>query len=242
LTDERGKLPEYLRELHRVLALCVKCLRKWEGPVWEPCSVSAVELLTAKAEAQQMVYTWLNVVRAGLVRDPREWPGVTTGLEELDGPAIVAERPTEYLDADSDLWPEQVKLRLTLPPKLAALGKRRARNMLRAELERQLAAARAHVRKHGWKVLGARRCQRVSPYQRATSWEALRSRNPVLAAGRGLRAKLLEGIAKLKKFREAYREALDKWRRGVRSVLFPYGTWWMVQHHGAKQALPEPEG
>jgi len=242
VTDERGELPNYLRELHRVLALCVKSLRKWEGPVWEPCSVSAVELLTAEAEAQEMVYTWLNVVRAGLVRNPRDWPGVTTGIEELNGPAIVAERPAQYLDADSGLWPAQVKLRLTLPPKLAELGPKRARRMLRAELERQLAEARAHVRKQGWNVLGARRCRKVSPYQRATSWEPLRSRNPVLAAGRGLRARLVDGIAVLKKFRKSYREALAKWCEGIRDVLFPYGTWWMVEYHGAKLALPEPDG
>jgi putative transposase len=242
LTDERGELPNFLQELHRVLALCVKVLRKWEGPVWEPCSVSVVELLTAKAEAQQMVYTWLNVVRAGLVHDPRDWPGVTTGLDELDGPAIVAKRPTVFLDERSDLWPEQIELQLSLPPRLADLGPERARQLLRAELERQLAQARAEVRDKGWQVLGARRCRQASPYDRATSWEPLRSRNPVLAVGRGLRARLCEAIDNLRRFRRSYRETLERWRRGVRAVLFPYGTWWMVKHHGASMALPAPAG
>jgi REP element-mobilizing transposase RayT len=242
LTDVHGQLPKFLQELHRVLALCVKVLRKWEGPVWEPCSVSVVELLTAEAEAQQMVYTWLNVVRAGLVHDPREWPGVTTGLDDLEGPAIVAKRPTVFLDEQSDSWPEQVELQVSLPPKLAELGPERARQLLRAELERQLAQARAEVSDKGWQVLGARRCQQVSPYDRATSWEPLRSRNPVLAVGRGLGALLREGIASLRGFRRSYREALERWRRGVHAVLFPYGTWWMVKHHGASMALPQPAG
>jgi len=240
LTDTRGVLPDFLRELHRVLALCVKVLRKWEGPVWEPGSVSVVELLTAQGEAQQMVYTWLNVVRAGLVRDPRDWPGVTTGLDELDGPGIVARRPSVFLDEHSELWPEQVELRVSLPPRLAELGPERARELLRAELERQLAQARAEVRDKGWQLVGARRCRQVSPYGRATSWEPLRSRNPVLAAGRGLRALLREGIASLRKFRRSYCEALARWREGMRAVLFPYGTWWMVKHHRASMALPEP--
>jgi putative transposase len=242
LTDQRGQLPCFLQELHRVLALCVKVLRKWEGPVWEPCSVSVVELLTAEAEAQQMVYTWLNVVRAGLVHDPRDWPGVTTGLDELEGPAIVAQRPTVFLDEQSDIWPEQVELQVTLPPKLAELGPARARQLLRAELERQLAQARAEVSERGWQVLGASRCQQVSPYDRATSWEPLRSRNPVLAVGRGLRARLREAIDSLRTFRQSYREALERWCRGIRAVLFPYGTWWMVRHHGASMALPELAG
>jgi len=71
----------------------VKVLRKWEGPVWEPCSVSAVELLTPEAAAQAMVYAWLNAVRAGLVKDPLDWPEVTTSLDDVDGPAIIATRP-----------------------------------------------------------------------------------------------------------------------------------------------------
>ena len=242
LTDPRGQLPNFLRELHRVLALCVKVLRKWEGPVWEPCSVSVVELLTAEAEAQQMVYTWLNVVRAGLVHDPRDWPGVTTGLDELDGPAIVAKRPTVYLNERSDIWPEQVELQVSLPPRLAELGLARARQLLQAELERQLAQARAELCEKGWQVVGARRCQQASPYDRATSWEPLRSRNPVLAVGRGLGALLREGIDSLRRFRRSYREALERWRRGVHAVLFPYGTWWMVKHHGASMALPAPAG
>jgi putative transposase len=242
LTDESGQLPNFLQELHRVLALCVKVLRKWEGPVWEPCSVSVVELLTAEAEAQQMVYTWLNVVRAGLVHDPRDWPGVTTGLDELEGPAIVAKRPTVYLDEHSGTWPEQIELQVSLPPRLAELGLARARELLRAELERQLAQARAEVSDKGWQVLGARRCEQASPYDRATSWEPLRSRNPVLAVGRGLGELLRDGIAALRSFRRSYREALDQWRRGVRAVIFPYGTWWMVRHHGAPMALPQPAG
>lgn len=242
LTDELGQLPSFLRELHRMLALCVKVLRKWEGPVWEPCSASVVELLTPEAEAREMVYTWLNVVRAGLVNDPREWPGVTTGLDELDGPAIVVKRPSIFLDACSGIWPEQVELRLSMPPKLAALGPAQARQMLRAELERQLAQARAEARNRGWRVLGARRCQQVSPYERATSWEPLRSRNPVLAVGRRLGSLLRDAVGRLREFRRAYRVALERWRQGMHAVLFPYGTWWMVKHHGASMAPAAPAG
>ena len=131
---------------------------------------------------------------------------------------------------------------ITMPPMLAALGKEQARQLLRAELERQLEEARRHVRDQGWKVVGATRCKRVSPYQRATSWEPLRSRNPVLAAGRGCREALRQGIAVLRAFRTAYRVALRRWNEGVRDVLFPYGTWWMVRYHGAAVGPPVRAG
>ena len=72
--------------------------------------------------------------------------------------------------------------------------------------------------------------------------EPLRSRNPVLAVGRGLGTRLREGVRSLRQFRRSYREALERWRQGVHAVLFPYGTWWMVRHHGASMALPGPAG
>jgi REP element-mobilizing transposase RayT len=241
LTDVLGLLPDFRREFNRVLALCVKVLRKWDGTVWEPGKASVVACTTAQAEAQQMVYTWLNAVRAGLVADARQWPGVTTGLDDLDGPALLVKRPNVWLNPKSGKWPEQIELRLTLPAKLAALGKREARRMLRAELERQLGEAQQQRRKHKWKVLGPKRCQKVSPYARATTWEPLRSRNPVLAAGRGCRELLRAAKEQLYEFRQAYREALDKWKAGQRQVQFPYGTWAMVQHHGARVRRAPPK-
>ena len=35
LTDTRGVLPRFLQDLHRLLALSVKVLRKWEGALWD---------------------------------------------------------------------------------------------------------------------------------------------------------------------------------------------------------------
>jgi putative transposase len=35
VTDTFGKLPDFLRDLHRLTALALKVLRKWEGPIWD---------------------------------------------------------------------------------------------------------------------------------------------------------------------------------------------------------------
>jgi hypothetical protein len=34
-----------------------------------------------------------------------------------------------------------------------------------------------------------------------------------------------------KAFHAAYRTALEKWRKGLRQLCFPFGTWWMRVHH-----------
>jgi putative transposase len=49
ITDTRGCLPRFLAELHRMVALCVKVYRKWEGEVWDggkgSVAVNKTELL-----------------------------------------------------------------------------------------------------------------------------------------------------------------------------------------------------
>jgi hypothetical protein len=44
---------------------------------------------------------------------------------------------------------------------------------------------------------------------------------------------LLQSVALLRAFRAAHRAALDAWRKGVRTVAFPLGTWLMRVAHGA---------
>ena len=93
--------------------------------------------------------------------------------------------------------------------------------------------ARTAVNKKGWRFLGADRCRKLSPYKRARSFEPLRSRNPTFAVGRGQRAAFFEAVKELRAFRAAYRHARDLWRKGQRTVQFPFGTWWMHRFHGA---------
>ncbi|MGB5285317.1 MAG: transposase, partial [Polyangiales bacterium] len=82
-------------------------------------------------------------------------------------------------------------------------------------------------------ILGAERIRRLSPYRRATSFELLRDRNPTFAVGRGQKKIFIEAVAELRAFRRAYREAFEQWRAGLRSVVFPQGTWCMCRVHGA---------
>jgi hypothetical protein len=84
--------------------------------------------------------------------------------------------------------------------------------------------------------MGADKVTKVSPYQRATSWEEIRSLNLTFAVGRGQEEAKKLAIKALKTFRNAYRAALKLWRSGTRSVHFPPGTWWMTTFHGAAVA------
>ena len=108
--------------------------------------------------------------------------------------------------------------------------------VIQMEYEAQQQKAREELASKGRHFMGADKVTKVSPYERATSWEDIRSLNPAFAVGRGQqRAKEL-AIKALKAFRSAYREALKRWRSGDRNAAFPVGTWWMATFHGAPVA------
>ncbi len=233
VTDVHGYLPQFLAFFHRLVALGTKVLRKWEGSVWDPEATSEVRLLTRAALVEKIAYTLANPVAAGLVWSAREWPGATVHVGDLGRGTLRVRRPTFYLDQKSPQWPEEATLQLSLPPTIEPGDADGFRREVATELERLEEQARAEVRARGLRVLGAKRVCRVSPYERATSFEALRERNPTFAVGRNQGAAWCRAAAAVKAFRASYRAALERWCAGVRSALFPTGTWWMHVFHGA---------
>ncbi|WP_437313477.1 transposase [Sorangium sp. So ce385] len=236
VTDVNGVLPRFLQFFHRIAALGTKVLRAWEGPVWDHEPTSAVRLLTHTALVEKIAYVLANPVAAGLVRHAHEWPGAKVDVRELGRGVLHAVRPSVYLDPENPQWPEEATLPLALPPTVEQDSAEGFRRDVAAELERQEAQAHAKTQEQGLRFLGAERASSVSPHERATSTEALRERNPTFAVGRNQGdAWRIAGDA-VRAFRASYRAALERWRSGIRSVVFPIGTWWMRTFHGASVA------
>ncbi|XXX72257.1 transposase [Sorangium sp. So ce134] len=233
VTDVTGVLPRFLQFFHRIVALGTKVIRTWEGPVWDHEAPSVVRLLTRAAVVEKIAYVLANPVAAGLVRHAREWPGAKVDAGELGRGVLRAMRPSAYLDPENPQWPEEVTLPLSLPPAIEQDSAEGFRQEIADELERHEVKAHAEMQQHGRQFLGAERASKISPYDRATSFEALGQRNPTFAVGREQGdAWRAAGVA-VRAFRASYRAALERWRAGVRSVLFPAGTWWMHRFHGA---------
>jgi putative transposase len=231
-TDVKGELPRFLAYFHRMVSLCTKVLRNWEGAVWEPGATSVVQLLTHAAVVEKIAYVLANPVAAGLVEHAGEWPGAKVDVAEIGRGELRATRPTVYLDAANPEWPEQATLPVTLPPDIEKEGAESFRREVKAELDRLEAEALAEVRRQGRRFLGKKRACEVSPCERATSFEAARARNPTFAVGHGQDEARQAAGAAVRDFRAAYRVALGLWRAGTRSIVFPTGTWWMdVFHH-----------
>jgi hypothetical protein len=236
VTDTRGTLPLFTRELHRLVALGVKVLRKWEGAVWDHERPSVVHLQTPEAILEKLAYVMANPVAAGLVRFAKDWCGVQTLPDQLGCAQLVATRPGFYFDKDNPLWPEQTSLDLVMP-KIPGMTDAEIRSAVGIELAEREQQMQVNVRANRRTFMGADRVRKASPYDRATRWEPLRGRNPQFAVGRNQRPAFVAAVTALRAFRRAYREALDRWRSGVRSVCFPAGTWIMSTLHAA-QVLP----
>ncbi|WP_437541021.1 transposase [Sorangium sp. So ce367] len=233
VTDVNGVLPRFLQFFHRIVALGTKVLRAWEGPVWDHEATSVVRLLTRAAVVEKIAYVLANPVAAGLVRHAREWPGAKVDVGELGCGVLRAARPVAYLDPENPQWPEEVTLPLALPPVVEQDSVDDFRHEVAVELNVQEAQAHSALQQQGRRFLGAERVTKISPYERVTSFEALGERNPTFAVGREQGdARRIAGAA-VRAFRASYRAALERWRAGVRSVVFPAGTWWMCTFHGA---------
>jgi hypothetical protein len=59
-------------------------------------------------------------------------------------------------------------------------------------------------------------------------------RNPTFAVGLDQGDAWRAAAGAVRAFRASYRAALERWRAGVRAIVFPVGTWWRRTFHGAE--------
>ena len=122
-----------------------------------------------------------------------------------------------------------------MPPIVVAKhGVEGAKAELAEALEASIAEARAEVREKGWTYQGAARAMKVSPFKQAVAYEVLGARNPDLSTF-GLPP---EEAARVKReyiaFHRAYQDCRRRMLHGETDVLWPPGTWAMVQHFGQR--------
>jgi hypothetical protein len=227
VTDTRGLVPLFLAQFHRIVALATKVMRRWGGSVWDSEQTSLVLLETPQALIDKAAYVMANPVAAGLVRYASDWTGAKSYADEMGSGRQFATRPGVWFSRRKGAWPERAELQLVAPKGFDPTEWRAAVADAVVEHEQR---ARAELASSGRSFVGLKRLEAVSPYARATSLEVSGGRNPTFAVGK-VRGAYRRAAAAVRAFREAYHEALRRWREGVRDVVFPIGTWWMARVH-----------
>lgn len=236
--DPHAKRPAFLRDFNRGLANFVKAHRRWEGPVFEN-HPSQVRLLTPGAVVDKIAYTLANPVAAGAVSNASEWPGFRSSIRAMGNSLVKAARPRKYFSANGIL-PTESCLRFAIPEILVEIyGESGARSLLERTAREHEIQARADVRARGAAFWGPERCRNVSPERRATHAESTGDLNPDFATKGGGPRAFREAVRELRLFRATYRDALTKWRMGMRDVAFPFGTWLMRNLYHVRCQEPE---
>ena len=233
VTDPRGVLPNFLRELHRLTAKAMNASQgEWEN-LWaaEPCNV--VRLVTDCDIEDKIAYVVANPVAAGLVREPGEWPGLLAWGESVR--RVV--RPVSYF-RENGTCPPELPLCVEQPPSRESgpISGPAWRERVGRAIAAKVAAAHRAIRVSSRDFLGRAAILGASFAQRARSYEAKFGLIPTFAARvRSVR----DALRRVERhFRARYRAARERWGSGRRDVPFPYGTWGLAIFHAAEV---EPE-
>lgn len=230
LTDVNGNLPDFLRELHRQIAKAINASQGQKENLWSSEKAHALELGDEEEIIAKLAYVWTNPVEAGLVATPDEWPGVLLAPVESETVSFVS-RPTAYFGATSSA-PERVELRVHPLEWIENLLDR-----VRSAVTGALANIAATLRAAGRRFLGRAAVLATSFVQRAQSLEHMWQRIPTVSARRP--EVLAQMLTARREFLRSYHDALQRWRAGDETAVFPFGTWWMRVFWSAPTAAGE---
>lgn len=241
VTDVNGRIPEFLRHVHSLVARALNAhLGRWES-VWSCQRPSLVRLIGRDGVLRKMVYVHANAVRAGLVARGREWPGLRSTPAELLRKPRTYPRPRRFFRPDSDA-PEEASLGLTVPPPFQDLSAADFVRLLQVALQAEEDRVSKQMKAEGRTFLGVRAVKRKRRTVRAKSSEQRRTLAPKVAAMDP--ARRLQELVELRTFRERYCQARTAWLAGDREALFPAGTYLLRLYPGVRcepmhdQAMP----
>ena len=238
LTDVEGRLPEFMHTFCRLSACLLNHYYDRQECLWSPGSYSAVHLVEAEDVLRFMAYLFANPTAAGLTARGAEWPGVISHPDDLlEGDGIErrkwVKRPQFYFGKESNV-PAALWLEFSCPPSLADRPRREVVADLLARREAREAEARRKREAVGRRFLGVKGVLATSPFDRARSKEGRRRLSPTVACQN--REKRIEVLRERRRFMARYRLCFELFRRGMRQVVFPAGTYGPVRFCGVRAA------
>ena len=233
VTDVEGRLPEFMACLNRLVGKCINTsLGRYES-LWSSDPYSAVKLETEEDAWDKLLYVLSNPTAAGLVPSLSQWPGAHSDPRGYGGAPIVVRRPEVFFRADG-LMPETAELELTVPAVFGHLSAKQFGTRLAKSLAARQADLVAGFEAEGQRLLGRKAVLSQSPFDAPVSKPDRMGLNPRVACRDKWRR--IEALGRLKKFLDAYRESWLAFKRGVKDVVFPAGTYWMCRHAGLPAA------
>jgi putative transposase len=222
--DRHGNYPAFLEYFHKLFAKCQNSLRgRWEN-FWSNEQTSVVRLVSAEDLLSKLVYSVCNPVEAGLVEHALSWPGVSSLRPVLEGKALTAKRPEHFFRQEGPM-PEVATLRFARPQEFAELTESQWKTVLTERVKEREKRFRRERAQGGARVLGWRKVLEQRWTSRPKPSEPRRKLSPRVASKSKWRR--IEALLENKRFLQAYRDARVAFQAGIRTVLFPRGTYWL---------------
>lgn len=228
--DRRGEINAFTEHLHKYTAKCINVIRGRSENLWSSEPVCKIKCLDGRSVMAKVVYAAINPVKDFLVDTVAHWPGVNSLYSLLNDCPLHATRPRHFFRDDGPM-PEQLTLRLVLPPELG--DPEAFRQTLRERvhrIEKHFAELRART---GRRVLGRQRVLRQSWRDSPTSNEPRRGQRQYVAARN--RWACIEATLRDRQFLAEYRAARTLLLAG-RPAVFPPGTYWLQRFAGVTVA------
>jgi hypothetical protein len=158
VTDPLGKRPKFLGEFHSLVARAVNTYFGEKESLYSAQRYSAQILPGPVDRLRKLVYILANPVAAEIVRDPREFGGVSSWAMEYDQPLTI-KRPEVFF---SEKMPETVELVIRRPPDVCPeLSDRALRQLIRGEALREAKRLVAETKAAGRRFMGWERAMRT---------------------------------------------------------------------------------
>lgn len=235
VTDTRGCLPDFVQWLNAMSARSLNVYRRRSENFWSSGRTSKVVLADREATLDAIVYVMTNPVAAGCVAHGRDWPGLRSNPQDFVRPAKATRRPTFFFRPDGEI-PLTANLHYTVPAEFGHMDPKQFTAMLSERVAATEAHHRQEAREQGRSFAGPRAIRR-QPHNAAPATERkLRTLNPTVKAS--TKERRIEALSVIATFRVHYKRALDAFQDGMRDVLFPEGTWQMVQLHQVRCHSP----
>jgi hypothetical protein len=227
VTDVDGLLPKFMRDFCREASKALSAELGLWGGFWDARKYSRVELLDDQRIIEAVAYVLANPVSSRLVRRAVRWPGLTSVNLKFDQ-TIRASRPaTRYYASSTQPLVAEMEFRVPRgmdPIEFRSSVLREVRRLEQVALKKYSDADR--------KFVGEKTVLEQDPYDCAASFEKRRGLDPTFASSdRWARA---EAAQRKREWEAEYEAARDAFRHGERDVIFPAGTWWMVEYFNCR--------
>ena len=234
VTDPEARLPEFLEIFHELVAKAQNpSLGRWEN-LWSSDKTSVVLLVSENDVLEKMAYTLANPTVAGLVKSPKEWPGV---ISQRFGENRDVEMPDTFFDDEGEL-PDSLALQFVRPPIFAALSDAALQGHLCESVAKLVKRARDDMALRRLPFVGRNGVVRQSFSATPKTPAPRRNPSPRIAA-KSTPARVA-AIRRLVEFVWQYRDAWREWRDGNRGIAFPAGTYALRIHAGVTIASALP--